>query len=69
METINTMAYKFDPEKHTNPVMKWNLNKFYFVVHNKQLIVFEKFRDGAKPFKTMKEEVTKNVMEGVCNAD
>ncbi len=42
------MSYFFDPNKHSSPIFKYDLNKFYFVVHNYELLIFEKNNKGKK---------------------
>jgi hypothetical protein len=41
---MSNNIYKYDEEKHKQPLFKYSLDKFYFIVHDAQLLIFEKNR-------------------------
>lgn len=36
------MIYKFDPNKHKDPVYSLDLNLFYYIIHKNKLLIFVK---------------------------
>lgn len=36
------MKFQYDEKKHGNPLFEYSLDKFYFIIHDGKLKIFEK---------------------------
>lgn len=36
-------SYEYDKVKHKNPLAEYNLAKFYFIIYENKILIFEKW--------------------------